>query len=242
MKHQYKIKRLHCAACVAKVQDALRQLPQIESASVTLNPPRADVTMREHVGVQELNRALKRAGDYSLEEIREPRTAPAPAATAAKPETSWLPLGLIFAFLTGGVVLRQLYLGHWDWDDAMGNFMGGFFLVFSFFKLLNLRGFASSYAAYDIIARRWMPYGYAYPFLELALGIACLWRFEPRATNWATLLLMGVSSIGVIQSLVNKRKIQCACLGAVFNLPMSKVTLLEDLLMAGMAAAMLLRA
>jgi len=49
-----------------------------------------------------------------------------------------------------------------------------------------------------------------------------------------------VSSVGVIQSVLNKRKIRCACLGAVFNLPMSTITILEDLLMAGMALFSLL--
>jgi hypothetical protein len=73
-----------------------------------------------------------------------------------------------------------------------------------------------------------------------ALGIAYVVQFNPLVTNWVTLILMSVSSIGVVQSLLNKRKIQCACLGAVFNLPMSKVTLIEDALMAGMALVMIL--
>jgi hypothetical protein len=51
---------------------------------------------------------------------------------------------------------------------------------------------------------------------------------------------MGVSTIGVIESLRAKRKFQCACLGTVFNLPMSTITLIEDLLMVGMAGVALL--
>jgi len=54
--------------------------------------------------------------------------------------------------------------------------------------------------------------------------------------------VMGVSTVGVVQSLLARRKIRCACLGTVFNLPMSSVTLTEDLLMVGMAAAMLVAA
>ena len=50
---------------------------------------------------------------------------------------------------------------------------------------------------------------------------------------------MLVGSVGVVQSLLNKRQIRCACLGAVFNLPMSTVTLLEDGVMAAMAAVMI---
>jgi hypothetical protein len=122
----------------------------------------------------------------------------------------------------------------------MQTFMSGFFLVFSFFKFLDLRAFATSYAMYDTIAVRWNVYGWIYPFIELGLGIAYLTNFDPRTTNIATILVMGISSVGVIQSVVSKKKIQCACLGSVFNLPMSTVTIVEDLLMIGMASAMLI--
>ena len=123
----------------------------------------------------------------------------------------------------------------------MGHFMGGFFVAFSFFKLLDVRAFADAYAGYDILARRSRAYALAYPFIELALGVAYLADFWPLATNLVTLLVMSVGSVGVIQSLLNRRKIRCACLGAVFNLPMSTVTLLEDGVMAAMAAVMLVR-
>jgi hypothetical protein len=117
--------------------------------------------------------------------------------------------------------------------------MAGFFLVFSFFKFLDLKGFATSYAMYDVVAKKIPVYGFIYPFLELGLGIAYLINFDPVITNWATIIIMAISSMGVIQSVLNKKKIQCACLGAVFNLPMSTVTIIEDLLMVGMAVAML---
>lgn len=116
--------------------------------------------------------------------------------------------------------------------------MAGFFLVFSFFKLLNLTAFADSYQMYDIVAKRSRAYALGYPFVELRL--AYLTDFQPQLTNVVTLIVMGVSTIGVLQSILSKKKIRCACLGAVFNLPMSVVTLIEDLLMVEMAAAMLL--
>ena len=59
-------------------------------------------------------------------------------------------------------------------------------------------------------------------------------------TNAVTLIVMSVSIIGVLQSLANKKKIRCACLGAVFNLPMSTITIIEDALMIGMSFVMLL--
>ncbi|RYF79325.1 MAG: heavy-metal-associated domain-containing protein, partial [Chitinophagaceae bacterium] len=123
----------------------------------------------------------------------------------------------------------------------MQNFMAAFFLVFSFFKLLDLKGFAESYSTYDIVAKGWMGWGYVYAFIELLLGVAFLTRFNPFITNAATFVVMTISIIGVLQSVLNKRKIKCACLGAVFNLPMSTVTIIEDGLMIAMSAVMLLQ-
>ena len=118
-------------------------------------------------------------------------------------------------------------------------FMAGFFLIFSFFKMLDLKGFANSYSMYDIIAKKITVWGYIYAFLELALGLAFALDFEPVFTNAFTAILMTVSLLGVLQSVLNKKKIQCACLGAVFNLPMSTVTIIEDGLMIAMSITML---
>ena len=93
---------------------------------------------------------------------------------------------------------------------------------------------------YDIVTQRWKVYGFIYPFIEFALGIAYLIQFNPVITNVTAILVMGISSIGVIKSVMNKKKIRCACLGAVFNLPMSTVTIVEDTMMVGMAAMALI--
>lgn len=122
----------------------------------------------------------------------------------------------------------------------MRHFMAGFFIVFSFFKLLNLQGFADSYRMYDIVAEKWKAWGLIYPFVELALGLAYLTNWNPNITNWTTVIVLGVSTIGVIKSNLNKRKIKCACLGDVFNLPMSNVTIVEDVTMVAMAIFMLI--
>ena len=111
--------------------------------------------------------------------------------------------------------------------------------MFSFFKLLNPTVVADAYAGYDIVAARWRAYGFAYPFVELALGVAYLTGLQPLATNEVTLGVMGVGTVEVARTLFALRKIRCAYLGTVFNLPMSYVTLVEDILLAGMGAVML---
>jgi hypothetical protein len=92
---------------------------------------------------------------------------------------------------------------------------------------------------YDVIAKRIPIWGYAYACIELALGIAYLVNFNPLITNGVTFVVMSISIIGVLQSVLNKKKIQCACLGAVFNLPMSTITILEDALMILMSGIMI---
>ena len=63
-------------------------------------------------------------------------------------------------------------------------------------------------------------------------------KIYPLAINAITFIVMTVSIIGVLQSVLNKRKIKCACLGSVLNLPMSTITILEDALMISSAAMM----
>jgi hypothetical protein len=121
----------------------------------------------------------------------------------------------------------------------LSHFMAGFFLVFSFFKLMNLKGFAEGYRSYDVVAKKVPVWGFVYPFIELGLGLAFLTSFQPLGTNIVTFLVMGISCIGVIQSILKKTSFQCACLGTVIKLPLSKVTLFEDLLMVAMSAVMI---
>ncbi len=149
------------------------------------------------------------------------------------------PLILIFLFISGVSVIATIEGGQINLMKWMNYFMAGFFITFSFFKFLDLRAFADSYSMYDLLAKRVRTYGFVYPFIELAMGIAYLTHFAPNSTYIATIAVMGFSSLGVIQSVLDKKKIKCACLGAVFNLPMTTVTIIEDLLMVAMAVLML---
>ena len=151
----------------------------------------------------------------------------------------FVPLIAIFLTIIAFTLLRQWFTG-WDLHAAMNDFMAAFFLIFGAFKLYNLSAFAEAYASYDIIAKRSSLYAHLYPFIEIALGLANLFRLFPVATNSITLALMIISSIGVAQELALKKTIVCACLGTVFKIPMTYVTLFEDLLMAAMALLMLI--
>jgi copper chaperone CopZ len=233
MTHIYTVTGMTCNGCAAKVQKLLSSVAGIENININLEKNEAAVTMHHHIQTKELQNALKDYPKYQLTEQPVHHTEIINEETKTWFET-YKPILLIFAYITGISFLAELK-GSFNAMHWMNNFMGVFFLTFSFFKMLDLKGFAESYFSYDIIAKRWMGYGYLYAFIELALGISFITLFNPLLTNTITFVVMSVSIIGVLQSVLNKRKIKCACLGAVFNLPMSTVTIIEDALMIVMS-------
>jgi copper chaperone CopZ len=235
MKHTYDVVGMHCDSCVRKVTTALEDVSGVTSARVSLKPPRAHVEMASHVPTETLNQALKNAGGYQLLDGQAEHLP----ASDAEPKESLYPLFLIIGYIAGTVALIAMATNVWATQALMRNFMAGFFLVFSFFKLLDLRGFADAYRSYDVVAQAWPAWGFTYPFAELALAIAYLLNLNPIATNIVTLTLMLVGAVGVFKALLDKRAIRCACLGTALNLPMTTITLVEDLGMAAMAAVML---
>ena len=154
--------------------------------------------------------------------------------------TTYRPLILILTGILAVTLLTAWLRGNIAGPELMRLFMGYFFVVFASFKFLDLQGFADAYAEYDLVASRSRFYAFAYPFIEAVLGIAYLSAWQLTATNTITLIVMLVSSAGVLNALLGQQKIRCACLGAVIKLPMTTVTLIEDLGMAAMAVLMLL--
>ena len=152
----------------------------------------------------------------------------------------FLPLIAMIAIVIGLTFLFNTLYSPVDWMHCMRHFMGSFFLVFGGLKLIKIKAFAMAYKEYDVLAMRSNFYAYLYPFLELALGLAFILNFVPMVTNWFTVVLMSVSALGVYLKLRKKEEVPCACLGMVFKVPMTWVTLVEDLLMVGMALTMII--
>ncbi len=234
----YPIEGMHCGACVKRVTAALSALDA--GVTVTLTPPQAVMASAVTPSRAMVENALATAGSFRLAPEVAAVTPADPLAAAPAVTTGiapYYPLFLIVGYIAvcsfaGVTVAGSRAI---SWQTWMANFMAGFFLVFSFFKLLDIRGFADAYSGYDLLAKRWHPWGLIYPFVELVLGLAFLFRVAPIATNTATVALMLFGSLGVLDALRQRRTIRCACLGTVLNLPMSTITLVEDLGMAAMA-------
>lgn len=220
----YRLGGMNCGNCVQKIQNALLG---ISSAVVTLSPPRLVIDGAQDPGIEVLRQKISAAGNYTI-------ALPARADAIKAWATTYYPLLLIVAF-----IFVCSFAGGGGLHGWMTNFMAGFFLVFSFFKLLNLKGFAEAFAGYDLLAARSRVYALAYPFIELALGLMFLFRIAETFAVLVAFAIMSFGAVGVIRAVRDNKKIRCACLGTVLNLPMSTLTIVENTGMAAMSLAML---
>jgi len=163
---------------------------------------------------------------------------------SVKEETPWYrsdKFGKIFPYFLGGILILGTVLSMAF--DFMILYMGIFFVIFSLFKMPDWKGFVKAFGTYDILAKNIKAYGWAYPAIEMILGILFITNYFTEfylvPVAWTTLAIMAIGSIGVSIKLLKKEKFQCACLGTWINVPLTKVTLLEDLLMVFMSVVLL---
>ena len=151
---------------------------------------------------------------------------------------SYMPLVVVIALITA---VSAIVSRNGELSDFIINFMTGFFIVFAGFKLMDLKGFAQGYSTYDLLAQKWLGYGYIYPFIELAFGFLMLSGYHPEWLLWTEFAVMATSGLGVATKLVKGEEFQCACLGTFLKVPLTKVTLVEDFGMAALALILLFK-
>lgn len=233
----YQIEGMHCSACIEKIKSALS--PHFNVISVTFNPALLKIEADSASTLDQLNAELALAGNYRAYLMNDEKIQ-SPSITHHQHEEkitllNYYPLILIALYIIGVASINNFNVGIMNWQGWMNQFMAGFFLVFSAFKLLDLKGFAEGYSTYDLLAKHFYAYGFIYPFLELGLGVLYLGGWIMTITQLLTIIIMGFSSLGVINSLLKKQKFKCACLGTILNIPLSSITLIEDLIMVSMA-------
>jgi hypothetical protein len=154
--------------------------------------------------------------------------------------SAYTPLFVILLATALGAAARQNPETSWSWHIWMHDFMGLFLLVFAMVKLFDLSSFATGFSKYDLLAARSRIYALVYPFLELGLGLAYLSRWQPQATYLSTIVILTFGALGVLNTMRQGKQINCACMGQILDVPVSTVTLTENLSMSVMALAMLL--
>lgn len=238
MKHTYTITGMTCDGCVAAVKEKLSKVDGVYQVEVSLEKGEAEIFMKKHIPLHTLKTALSvkytifEKDDHSLQIVTD--------NTTEKSKLQQLkPLLLIFLYLFTTVFL--LHFKAWNAGEVMLDFMGLFYIVFSFFKLLDLKGFPDSFRMYDPLAKIVPGYGWVYPFIEVALGLMFLMRFQVIIALIATILILGITTIGVTKTLLDKKSIRCACLGTALKLPMTEATFIENAIMLVMAVTMLIQ-
>ena len=121
-----------------------------------------------------------------------------------------------------------------DNNELMNNTMASILIIFGGFKLINLKKFSSIFSRYNLISKNIPFYSYLYPFIEIILGFLLFYKI--RFIYYLIIVLMIISLISVSITLYMGKNLRCGCLGSFFNLPLSYVTIFENLVMLLMSS------
>jgi copper chaperone CopZ len=236
MNQRFKISGMTCENCKNNLLNKLSLFKEINIAKIDLSTGIADLEVTQEISLNIINEQLnpKYKAEIFIENINSDN-----ATESSESKLKQLfPLFLIFGYLIAATFYLQKEL--LTIEGYMYDFMGLFFIIFSFFKFLDYNGFSRSFAQYDPLAKRSLLYAKIYPFLETVLGILFLMRWNLNIALWVTLVVLSMTTFGVLLSLLKKDEISCACLGSVLKLPMSEVTLIENIIMLIMCVSMLI--
>ncbi len=220
-------------SCRKTVLDKINSLEDVLSVQVSLETGIAEIQSKNQLTSGEISLLL--GSKYSVQEVD---SNPLKKNKISKLK-QLTPLFLIFIYLIFGTFFLSHQLNA-NMDRRMQIFMGMFFIVFSFFKFLDYKGFPNSFKRYDPLAKKIPVYAKLYPFLETFLGIAFLMKWHLPIVILFTILILSITTFGVFQALTQKSQINCACLGTLLKLPMTEATLIENGIMLTMSIILLM--
>ena len=233
MKTTFKISGMTCNGCRSTVENKLSSLDGVDNAQVNLTNGEAIVYSKNPISFSLISNSLP--SKYKVISKRDAKDNEIIKSSKIK---QLKPLFIILGYISVTSIL--LNFRNWNSTNAMLDFMGLFYIIFSFFKILDIKGFSTSFKMYDPLAKKITIYGYIYPFIEILLGLMFLTRIEVNIALLITIIILGITSVGVTQTLLNKRTINCACLGTTLKLPMTEATFIENAIMITMAIVLLI--
>lgn len=159
-----------------------------------------------------------------------------------KAKTSYFPvisLFLIAALITGVLAYSQSYAT--SFQNLAMQFIGFSMTMLGLLKLQNVDGFVNGFLGYDLLAQRYVPYAYLYPFAEVLGGLLMIGNILPAVSIPLMLFIGGIGGISVFKAVyLDKRELKCACVGGGSNVPLGFVSFSENAVMFGAAVWMLL--
>ena len=233
MKTTFKISGMTCNGCRSTVENKLSSLDGIDNVQVDLNNGEAIVYSKNPISFSLISNSLP--SKYKVISKRDAKDNMIIKSSKIK---QLKPLFIILGYISVTSIL--LNYRNWNSTNAMLDFMGLFYIIFSFFKILDIKGFSTSFKMYDPLAKKITTYGYIYPFIEILLGLMFLTRIEVNIALLITIIILGITTIGVTKTLLNKKTINCACLGTTLKLPMTEATFIENAIMIIMAIILLI--
>ena len=228
MKSIFKITGMTCNGCKSSIEDKLSSLDGVDGVQVYLNKGEAVIQSKKPISFSLIANSLP--PKYNITSIVSSQVNERIKASKLK---QLKPLFIILAYIS--ITSLLLNFKNWNSTNVMLDFMGLFYIIFSFFKILDIKGFSISFRMYDPLAKKVPLYGIIYPFIEILLGIMFLTRIEIELAIILTIIVLGITTVGVTQTLLNKKSISCACLGTTLKLPMTEATFIENALMIIMA-------
>ena len=228
MKSIFKITGMTCSGCKSSIEDKLSSLDGVDGVQVYLNKGEAVIQSKKPISFSLIANSLP--PKYNITSIGSSQDNERIKASKLK---QLKPLFIILAYIS--ITSLLLNFKNWNSTNVMLDFMGLFYIIFSFFKILDIKGFSISFRMYDPLAKKVPLYGIIYPFIEILLGIMFLTRIEIELAIILTIIVLGITTVGVTQTLLNKKSISCACLGTTLKLPMTEATFIENALMIIMA-------
>lgn len=156
-------------------------------------------------------------------------------------DTTYTPVLAIFAV---GFLLAVAVgvLTDWEMGYAMlvPHFISLTMVLLALMKLRDVEAFSTMFLNYDVLARRWVPYGYVYPYAELLAGLLMFAGVLPFVSVPVALFIGSIGAWSVFKAVyLEKRELKCACVGGDTNVPLGFVSLTENLMMIGMSIGML---
>ncbi|MBC63930.1 MAG: hypothetical protein CL746_06425 [Chloroflexi bacterium] len=241
-KYKFFVSGMTCDSCTRSIKNVIKNAYPQSTVDLSLNSTELLISTNSEIQLGKLNEIVSQLGDYKITDKKsdvatfvkfELETNDKPAFKKIKNYFDDKKPLLIALFV---VIITSTCLSiNSDSDELFNKFlsyyMGMFFVIFSFLKLLSVKGFASSFSGYDMISKKIYKYSLIYPFIELVLGLYYLSGNTNLFVSIFVIFIMISQTYGVVNVVLNKKSIRCACMGESINLNISEVTLLENIVM-----------